>query len=123
MITSENTVLYAYVLFLIGCYDYGIDSHAVRDIIVRWFFVSSLTGRYTSSPESQMEADLGRLRGIRTADDFMSTLDGIITETLTEDFRNIILPSELATSSARTLLRYLATQLSVFCTLESCFSA
>ncbi len=102
MITSENTVLYAYVLFLIGRYDYAVNSHELRDIIARWFFMSSLTGRYTSSPESQMEADLGRLRGVRTADDFISILDGIITETLTEDFWSITLPSDLETSSART---------------------
>lgn len=101
MITSESTVLYSYVLYLLGRYDFGVDSHALRGIIARWFFMSSLTGRYTDSPESQMESDLARFRGAATADDFVSVLDGIAGDALTDDFWAISLPNALETSSAR----------------------
>ena len=101
MITSESTVLYSYVLYLLGRYDFGVDSHALRSIIARWFFMSSLTGRYTDSPESQMESDLARFRGAETPGDFVSTLDGIIRDALTEDYWAISLPNSLETSSAR----------------------
>ena len=101
MISSQAALLYAYVIFLIGKKDFLLGAHDLRNIIARWFFMSSLTARYSSSPETTMEADLARLRSIRNGDDFIRTLDQIIFDTLTEDFWNITLPNSLATSSAR----------------------
>jgi len=101
MISSQAALLYAYVLFLVGKKDFLLGAHDLRNIIARWFFMSSLTARYSSSPETTMEADLARLRSIRNGDDFIRTLDQIIFDTLTEDFWNITLPNSLATSSAR----------------------
>jgi hypothetical protein len=48
-----------------------------------------------------MEQDLARLRDIKDATGFIAFLDRIISDTLTEDYRNITLPNELATSSPR----------------------
>ncbi|MEA3486270.1 MAG: DUF262 domain-containing protein [Thermodesulfobacteriota bacterium] len=101
MISSQAALLYAYVIFLVGKKDFLLGAHDLRNIIARWFFMSSLTARYSSSPETTMEADLARLRSIRNSDDFIRTLDQIIFDTLTEDFWNITLPNSLATSSAR----------------------
>lgn len=101
MISSQAALLYAYVIFLIGKKDFLLGAHDLRNIIARWFFMSSLTARYSSSPETTMEADLARLRSIRSGDDFIRTLDQIVFDTLTEDFWNITLPNSLATSSAR----------------------
>ena len=101
MISSQAALLYAYVLFLVGKKSFLLGAHDLRNIIARWFFMSSLTARYSSSPETTMEADLARLRSIRTGDDFIRTLDQIIFDTLTEDFWNITLSNSLATSSAR----------------------
>ena len=101
MISSQAALLYAYVLFLVGKKDFLLGAHDLRNIIARWFFMSSLTARYSSSPETTMEADLARLRSIRNGADFIRTLDQIIFDTLTEDFWNITLPNSLATSSAR----------------------
>ena len=64
--------------------------------------MTSITGRYTSSPETVMESDLARLRGVKTSLEFINTLDQIIKDTLTEDYWNITLVNELETSSART---------------------
>jgi hypothetical protein len=101
MITSETGVLYSYVLFLIGRCDFGVELHQLREVIARWFFMSSLTGRYSASPESSLESDLARLRGVATAEEFVATLEGVIEDTLTNDFWQITLPNQLATSAGR----------------------
>ena len=100
MITSESTLLYCYVFYLIGRTEYRVDEHALRQLIGRWFFMSSLTGRYTGSPESAMEFDLARLRDVKDADGFLATLSRACDEALTSDFWSITLPSELATAAA-----------------------
>jgi hypothetical protein len=102
MITSKNSILYTYVLFLIGKHDFSVDNFSLRGVISRWFFMSSLTGRYTGSFETQVEADFARLRAVTSAKDFVSALDQIITTTLTDDFWRITLPDQLAVSSSRT---------------------
>ena len=63
--------------------------------------MTTLTARYSSSPETTMEADLARLRTINDGASFCQTLDQIISDTFTEDFWNINLPNSLATSSPR----------------------
>jgi hypothetical protein len=100
MVTSKNGLLYTYALYLIGKRDFGVDHHRLRGVIARWFFMTSLTGRYTNSPESVMEQDLARLRDVADADGFVALLDGIISETLTGDYWAITLPGGLATSAA-----------------------
>lgn len=100
-ISSSNGLLYAYVFYLIGRTEYHVDIHRLRRTIAKWFFMSSLTARYTSSPESAMEADLARLRGITEADEFVSILNQVCETSLTSDFWTITLPNELATSAAQ----------------------
>jgi hypothetical protein len=101
MITSKISLLYTYTLFLIGKRDYKIDDYTLRNVIARWFFMVTLTGRYTSSPETVMEQDLARLRSIRDADGFIALLDRIVHDTLTEDFWDISLPNSLDVSAAQ----------------------
>jgi len=101
MISSQNALLYAYALFLIGKRDYGIDSYILRNTMARWFFMASLTGRYTGSPETRMEQDLALLRGIESGQEFARLVERVIADTFTEDYWNINLPNALATSSAR----------------------
>jgi hypothetical protein len=110
MITSKISLLYAYAFFLIGKREYGVDSYTLRDVIARWFFMTALTGRYTGNPETVMEQDLTRLRDIKDAAGFVTLLDRIISDTLTDDYWNITLPNALAVSSALspTLFAYFA---------------
>lgn len=102
MITSDTGLLYTYVMFLIGRHEFNVDPYHLRDVMARWFFMTALTGRYTSSPETVMESDLVRLRTVKNSSEFLHTLDQIIKDTLTEDFWNISLVNALETSSART---------------------
>lgn len=101
MVTSTTAVIYAYVMYLLGKRDFGVDSWELRNVTARWFFMVTLTGRYTGSPETQMEADLLRLRPVKDAQGFVRALDSIIADTFTEDYWNITLPNDLATSAAR----------------------
>lgn len=100
-ISSSINLLFCYAMFLIGKNHCGVEPFSLRNIIARWFFMTSLTARYSTSPESVMEQDLAGLRDVTTADQFIARLDQIIKDALTDDFWNITLPNELATSSAR----------------------
>ncbi len=102
MISSQNGLMYAYVFYLIGKFDYQIDHTRLRKAIARWFFMTSLVSRYSGSFESNMEQDLTRLRDIKTGEDYLAMLDHFIEDELTEDFWNITLPNLLETSSSRT---------------------
>ena len=103
MVTSQNALIYAYMLWLIGRCDFGLDLKTLRGVIARWFFMSQTTGRYTGSYESQIEADLGRLAAL--ADDggqaFCHELDRLVRATFTNDYWDISLPNRLDTSAAR----------------------
>ena len=103
MVTSENALIYTYVLWLIGKRDFGLDFKTLRGVISRWFFMAQTTGRYTSSPESQIEADLGRVAALRAgeAEAFCAELDRLVRANFTGDYWNISLPNRLDTSAAR----------------------
>ena len=101
MISSQNNLLFSYILYLMGRTEYGVDEHRLRRAIAGWFFMSSLTGRFTGSPESAMEFDLARFRGIADAAGFISTLDQTCDQVLPDDFWSTTLPNDLATSSPR----------------------
>lgn len=99
-ISSSNNLLYSYIFFLIGREDFKMDLYDLKNLIAKWFFMSSITQRYTGSPETVMEIDLAKLRGIESAEDFKRVLEEIITAQLTDDFWDIRLPLDLATSSS-----------------------
>ena len=101
MINSETALFFAYTLFLIGRTELRVEAKTLRTAVTRWFFMSSLTGRYTGSPESAMESDLAMLRGAKTPADFLGALQSASDIALTNDFWSVTLPNELATSSGR----------------------
>jgi len=101
MISSQNNLLFSYMLYLIGRTEYKVDEFELRRVIARWFFMSAVTGRFTGSPESTMEFDLARLRDVDTGDGFVKMLSQICDITLTNDFWAVSLPNDLATSSPR----------------------
>jgi hypothetical protein len=112
MITSDNALLFSYTLWLIGRHDFGLEVPALRPVIARWFFMAHTTGRYTSSSDSQLESDLGRIASLRAGEGaaFLAELDRIIAANFTGDYWEISLPNRLDTSSSRSpaLFAYLA---------------
>lgn len=99
-ISSKNALLYCYTFFLIGKHDHGLDAVTLKGLVGRLFMMVTLTGRYSSSPESTMDEDLARLRAVHNAGDFVRLLSRLLDEALTRDYWEITLPSNLETSSA-----------------------
>jgi hypothetical protein len=115
LISSDNTLLYAYATYLIGKTKYGVPDHTLDLVIGRWFYASSLSGRYTSSPETVMDEDLRRLRDLPSKESFVESLDQIIADTLTSDFWSITLPNLLDSSASISpaLFAYNAAQIKI----------
>jgi hypothetical protein len=101
MISSQNNLLFSYILYLMGRTEFGVEEFQLRRVIARWFFMSSLTGRFTGSPESAMEFDLARFREVKDGDSFVNILENACRLALTEDYWKTTLPNDLATSSPR----------------------
>lgn len=101
IISSQNNLLFAYILYLMGRTEFRIDEFKLRRLIARWFFMTALTGRYSISPESTMEFDLARFREVEESDAYIAVLDEICNATLTNDYWTITLPTQLATAAAR----------------------
>ncbi len=101
MISSGTTLIYSYVFYLIGKKSFGIDEFTLSAVIARWFFMSSLTARYTGgSPETVMERDLAFIKDFTEADQLLTWMNKTIEGECTDDFWNITLPNRLETSSA-----------------------
>ena len=101
MISSKTNLLFSYILYLIGKTEYGVEEFTLRKVIAQWFFMSAATGRFTGSPESAMESDLARFRDTTDPEQFVSRLQQVCNITLTNDFWDVTLPNDLATSSPR----------------------
>jgi len=101
IISSHNTILYTYALWLIGKRDFGVNDHELRKLMARWFFMSALTGRYTDSPEARMEQDMAMLRGLSAPEHFVGALNRQIDVVLTNDFWEVTLPNQLETAAAQ----------------------
>jgi hypothetical protein len=98
MITSDNNILFSYLMYLVGWQKPGMDRRTLREVIARWFFMTAITGRYTGSFESQVESDLRRVQDVTDAMSYVAALDTIIETELTNDYWSIRLPSALETS-------------------------
>ena len=100
-ISSVNALVFAYQLYLLGRTEYDVEGFKLRNAIARWLFMSLLTGRFTSSPESRMEQDLAELRELKSADQFLTRLATVESATLTDDYWTKTLPLDLSTSAGR----------------------
>jgi hypothetical protein len=109
-ISSSLAILYSWGLYLVGRHDYGVPLKQLREVMARWFFMSSLTARYSFSPETTIAADLASLPSDGGAEGFVRRLDEVIAQRLTNDYWQITLPGDLASSASRSpsLFGYLA---------------
>ncbi len=99
LIASDNSVINAYIFYLIGKLHYKIDYKELDKLIARWFFMSSLTSRYSGSSESIMESDLNKIKSCKDGEEFKFMINNIIVSTLTNDFWNISLPNDILVTS------------------------
>ena len=99
-VASTNAVVFSYVLYLIGKYDYNVPSLELQKIIRKWIFMSTITLFYTGSTETEVEKQFADLRDVKTADEFVRYLDSVISNKFTDDYFTYSLPTELNSSSA-----------------------
>ena len=100
IVASTNAVVFSYVLYLIGKYDYKVPPFELNRVITKWIFMSTITGFYTGSTESEVEKQFADLRGVTTAEGFVAYLESAIETRFTDDFFTYNLPSSLEGSSA-----------------------
>ncbi len=95
MIRSQNSLNFAYILYL-TLRDKGIPLADIERFVRRWFIMSVLTGRYSSSPESAFDYDIRQIhdQGIQ------AYADGLIKGELSDAFWESALPQALTTSVA-----------------------
>jgi len=99
LVASDTSIVNSYIFFLLGKLVYNVDYKVLDRLIAKWFFMSSLTSRYSGSSESIMESDLNKIKNAKNGDEFITTLLNIIDSTLTNDFWNISLPNDLLLTS------------------------
>jgi len=100
LVASSNAVVFSYVLYLIGKYEYKLPAVQLQKTIRKWIFMSTITGFYTGSTESEVERQFADLRSVRTADEFVAYLDSVVATRFTDDYFKYTLPGELNSSSA-----------------------
>lgn len=100
MVASSNAVVFCYVLYLIGKYDYQVPPIALQKILKKWIFMSTITYFYTGSTESEVEKQFANLRSVHTADEFVDYLDGVIRTRFSDDYFNLTLPADLDSAAA-----------------------
>jgi hypothetical protein len=99
LIASGNSIINSYIFYLIGKLNFRIDYKELDRLIARWFFMSSLTSRYSGSSESIMESDLNKIKFCKHGEEFKVVINNIIESTLTNDFWNISLPNDILVTS------------------------
>ena len=98
-VAASNAVVYCYVMYLIGKYEYKVKVADLNKIITKWIYMSTVTFFYSNSTESTVEGIFADLREVKTADDYVKYLDDFIAGRFTDDYFNVTLPKDLATSS------------------------
>ena len=100
LIAADNAIVYTYVMYLIGLCDFKLDRNELRNLIALWFYMSTVTMRYSISTESTVQSDLNDIEKLTTAAEFRSYIMQRIEETFTDDFFGIQLPANMETSAS-----------------------
>lgn len=99
LISSENAVVFSYMLYLIGKTQFGVKPMDLRKIMTQWIFMATLTGYFTDSPESTVERLLTDMRSLSKPEEFVDLLNQEIKNNFTDDYFNSNLIRDLVTSS------------------------
>lgn len=101
LVASSNAVVFCYVLYLIGKYDYKVKPMELRKIIRKWIFMSTVTLFYTGSTESEVEKQFADLRNVHTAEEFVAYLEAGIKTKFTDEYFRVTLPEAMASAGAQ----------------------
>lgn len=106
LISSDNSVIFSYLLYLIGKTEYKVQQVTLKRIMQRWVFMANICGYYTDSPESKVERQLADLRSAKNAEEFVEYLNAEINNHFTDDYFNYSLINDLTTSSTTSPIWY-----------------
>lgn len=108
LINSNMAIDFAYALYLILQTSKEVPVSEIKHVVQKWYVLSVLTGRYSSSPESTFSKDLHRI----SEDGVVETLKSIEAAVLSDNFWNVQIPQDLSFTSTNnpTYLVYLAAQ-------------
>lgn len=108
LINSNMAIDFAYALYLILHETQEVSVSEIKHIVQRWYVLSVLTGRYSSSPESAFAKDLRQIGELGV----VKTLHNIEDAILSDNFWNVQIPQDLTNTSTNnpTYLVYLAAQ-------------
>ena len=96
LITSQNAVNFAYILYLTGKAD-GVPAADLESLVRQWFVMSVLTGRYSGSPETRYDQDIRQIK----SDGLPAQVKTVCGATLSDQYWDSLLPSQMNTSAAR----------------------
>lgn len=99
-IRSNYVVVYSYVFYLMGKYEFKVSPLELRKVIVRWIFMSTITSFYSSSPETTVERQMADLRIVHDGSEFVEYLDNSIKLKMNETYFSVELVNDLTSSSA-----------------------
>lgn len=108
LINSNMAIDFAYALYLILHETKEVSVSEIKHIVQRWYVLSVLTGRYSSSPESAFAKDLRQIGELGV----VKTLQNIEDAILSDNFWNVQITQDLTNTSTNnpTYLVYLAAQ-------------
>ncbi len=95
LLNSKMTLDFAYTVYLLLNNNGEVSKVEIKPFVQKWFVLSTLTGRYVNSPESQMDRDLRSI----TAKGFKSFLRDAEEAELSDAFWEVGLVQHLETSS------------------------
>ena len=98
-VAAANAVVFCYVMYLIGKFEYKLKTPELNKLITKWIYMTTVTYFYSTSTESTVEGQLADLRDIKTAEEYIEYLNGVIESRFTDDYFNVTLPKDLETSS------------------------
>lgn len=100
MISSENTLIYSYMMYLIGKYNFNIKAEKLRNIVARWFYMTSTSSHYTGSFESTVQQELNDIERLKTEEEFEQYINSRISLVFTNDYFTHNIPDDLNSSAA-----------------------
>ena len=108
LVNSKMALDFAYALYLRLAIQKEVSVSEVKRIVQKWYVLSVLTGRYSSSPETAFYRDIRQINELGVVE----TLKGIEAATLSDNFWDVKVVQDLAYTSTinPTYLVYLAAQ-------------
>jgi hypothetical protein len=100
LVAAASAVVNGYAFYVRGT-KIGVERARLGELISRWLFGTLLTARYSFSPESVFEKDLGRIREVKAPEDFATALDRTLADEMTGEYWTRTLIDDLGTAKSR----------------------